>query len=383
MKKVAALTIALCLVFGSVLPVYAAWGDSVADRQNLSAIRTEIEALVRVFTGAAGTMYNSISEFLSWITPSGSFGSGGTISGLNMYEIMDYIAWNIDTDWNTEFAQLNTLPSVATNTLNTVTNLDDLEKSLTNYFRDAASVNVANRKLNSHLSLVNSSISYALYERMTQDPYGSYTDQVRYSWLDGSPLGNIAFILQHLHNQLIPAIYDTNMIWFTGANNSTVLSVWDSQGDVIDQEFWSPTSGLNGLYKYLAYMQRDIARLTYAYASDEELEAREFARANQVSVFDNFIDPSSSAAAMPSDFDNLADISSGIQSGLRTGRPATGIFDVFTGDHSDQWFSQDTANQLMGIRSTRDEKSSTYNYNTPLLDKQMEELLSLFGGDEK
>lgn len=343
MKRIISLIITLCLILSSFSFVFAeAWTNqqAAAVTNNVNVISNEILAIGRAFYGSLGVMYNSVSEMMSWMSPQGNFGTGGTISGLTMYEILDYIAWNIDTDWNSEFAQLNSLPSIQSNTYSVTPN----------------------------------GLGSKLLTTPVWSGSGWSLGQTATDWYTG-----IQFALNNIISMIA---YDDNYLWpVLSYGYNAQLSVWDSQGNTLNQNLFTPTSMINGLYNYLAYTQRDVARLAYAYASDEELEAREEAKANQTQIFDDFIDPNGQGSVSTTDLGDMAGISSGIKDNLDTGVSAGGIFDVFTGNHSDAWFSQATYNELMGIRASRDIKSSESDYSTPLLDQQMNDLLSLFGGD--
>lgn len=382
MKRIICLIISLCLILGSFSFAFAeAWtsNDVYYLRQDVAAVKNELLALGRAFYGSLGTMYNSVSEMMSWLSPQGNFGTGGTISGLTLYEILDYIAWNIDTDWNSEFAQLNTLPSVASY-------LSNLQNSLSNvnYNNVIAGLNATWSKAYSHRNLFRNLYGYTsvLDSGQYRMPYfadGGVISSDGYYWNYGTPIGNVALMLQQsMFNDAMVYQYRWNADLKHYNDN---LTTWDSQGNTLTQVAFTPESAIQGLYRYLAFTQRDVARLAYAYASDEELEAREQAKANQEQIFDDFIDPSGDGSVSTNDLGDMAGISSGIKDNLDTGVSAGGIFDVFTGNHSDEWFSQATYNELMGIRATRDIKSSGYDYSTPLLDQQMNDLLSLFGGD--
>lgn len=382
MKRIISLIISLCLILGSFSFAFAeAWTTTDVSylRQDVAAVKNELLALGRAFYGSLGTMYNSVSEMMSWLSPQGNFGTGGTISGLTLYEILDYIAWNIDTDWNSEFAQLNTLPSVASylNNINDVLINKFYGVSANTGFSNSDAMKFAHR-LFLHKSTNDNNLWSGMYGiDYVQSNGVAGIDNI--FWQYGSPLGNIALLLQYL-NQSVSRSYQYR--WaadLTHYNDN--LTTWDSQGNTLTQVAFTPESAIQGLYRYLAFTQRDVARLAYAYASDEELEAREQAKANQEQIFDDFIDPSGDGSVSTTDLGDMAGISSGIKDNLETGVSAGGIFDVFTGNHSDEWFSQATYNELMGIRSNRDIKSSRSDYSTPLLDQQMNDLLSLFGGD--
>lgn len=346
-------------------------------RQDVAAVKNELLALGRAFYGSLGTMYNSVSEMMSWLSPQGNFGTGGTISGLTLYEILDYIAWNIDTDWNSEFAQLNSLPSIQSNT-------GSINQALTNFYYSYGSGQMSSSEAahNAHASLFTYDSNTGKYKLVYSVPYmnnSGTVNNISTSWAYGTPLGNFIWMFKQYMQGYVNQSSYRNIADLKHYNDN--LTTWDSQGNTLTQVAFTPESAIQGLYRYLAFTQRDVARLAYAYASDEELEAREKAKANQEQIFDDFIDPSGDGSVSTNDLGDMAGISSGIKDNLDTGVSAGGIFDVFTGNHSDEWFSQATYNELMGIRVTRDIKSFGSDYSTPLLDQQMNDLLSLFGGD--
>ena len=197
-------------------------------------------------------------------------------------------------------------------------------------------------------------------------------------WQYGTPLGNIAFLLSVLNKNFVDSYtykWNAMLTDYTGQ-----LGIWDSQGDTLTQEAWSPTSAINGLYKYLAYTQRDVARLTYVLASDEEIATREKARETQTAVMDDFVDPDGAGAASVDDFGSISDASSGVQSNFNTGVSAGGVWNVFERNY--EWFSQETADNLsyQPQRSTRNLKAAPdQEYDTPYLDSYYEELHNIIG----
>lgn len=206
-----------------------------------------------------------------------------------------------------------------------------------------------------------------------------------YAWQYSSPLGNVALLLNQLNETMANTYTYRWAADLTHYNDN--LTTWDSQGDTLQQVAFTPESAIQGLYRYLAFTQRDVARLTYVLASDEEITAREKARDNQNAVLDNFIDDTGDGAISTNDFGSVADASKDIKDNLNTGVSASGIFDVFTGDHTSAWFSQTTANELDRTQANRSLLKANglgaSDYDTPLLDEKMEELLSIFGGDDK
>lgn len=174
------------------------------------------------------------------------------------------------------------------------------------------------------------------------------------------------------------------------------LSIWDSQGNTLSQSYWTPTSGFNGLYKYLAYTQRDVARLTHVYASDEEIAARDAARQNQTAVVNNFVDGNGVGSVSASDLGDMASVSGSLQSNFDTGASVSGVFAFFSNGSSTNWFSQATADALdtsngsipgdpdpdPGVDFSINPTRSNYS-DTPLLDAYYEEIYDLLGiGDD-
>lgn len=377
MKRIICLIISLCLILGSFSFVFAeAWTttDVYYVRTNVADLLNATQNIYRVVNYALTYMVSDINS------PNSSI--------LNMYgmlqliatEMADYVTgWQpmvtsiFQTESNTS-SIINTTSSIVSNTNLSNNKLEDLRQALTNYAYETGFTGLAPNN-NAHANFVNSNWMYSVAKVNGSGIVGNSS----YNWVQGTPLGNIAYILESFNRNFVNAYNYEWLASLTHYNDN--LTTWDSQGNTLTQVAFTPESAIQGLYRYLAFTQRDVARLAYAYASDEELEAREQAKANQEQIFDDFIDPSGDGSVSTTDIGDMAGISSGIKDNLDTGVSAGGIFDVFTGNHSDEWFSQTTYNELMGIRSTRDIKSSGTDYSTPLLDQQMNDLLSLFGGD--
>lgn len=137
---------------------------------------------------------------------------------------------------------------------------------------------------------------------------------------------------------------------------------------------FTPLSATDGLYKWLSAIQTPVARLSYVLASDERIEAQELATANEQAVVDNFIDSTGDGAVPTSSFSDVSGLSSGVTSNLSTDASPAQIWDIFNSDHG-SWFSQETANQLDTTTRTRGSE-----FETPLLDQQMEEIYKSLGG---
>lgn len=137
---------------------------------------------------------------------------------------------------------------------------------------------------------------------------------------------------------------------------------------------FTPLSATDGIYKYLNAINTPLARLGYVLASDSRIEAQEAASANEQAVVDNFIESDGDGAVPTSSFSDVSGLSSGVTSNLSTDASPAQIWDIFNSDHG-SWFSQETANQLDTTTRTRGSE-----FETPLLDQQMEEIYKSLGG---
>lgn len=265
---------------------------------------------------------------------------------------------------------------------------EELQIALTNkYNNQITGMTSGIAKSNAHRNLFGSYSGHAsgvLDAMQYSIPYASPNGQVgdfQSYWTYGTPLGNIALMLQRsMFNQV--DIYKYR--WaadLTGYNTQRGIKNWNT----LQNEYIAPTSAIDGIYKFLANIQVPVARLSYVHASDEEIAAREKAQTNQQAVVNEFIDSNGDGAIESTSFGSIADTSKDIKTNLNTGVSASGIFDVFTGDHTSDWFSQETADSLDTTQANRSLLKANglgaTEYNTPLLDKKMNELMSIFGGD--
>lgn len=417
MKKLICLITSLCIVFSSVFPVYAAtindyqdnfttpasvtydqyhikedqlgnYQETRADAVSDAITHNLLNDLIRIFTGSGGTMYNSVSEFMSWLVPVGSFNTSHSITEVTLYEIVDYIAWTLSGTGPTVYDTLQSIasmlaymPSLDSKMSTNNNNLNSLMVALTNYYsRTQSGLTNAFSYANSHYNLFSTSVfgqrgdvTTSRYYLPSVDLGGGLVeaDGGQY-WTNGTPLGNIAYILMRtmLQNSKIYSYrWDADL---THYNDN--LTTWDSQGSTLTQVPFTPDSAIQGLYRYLAFTQRDVARLTYVFANDEELAARELAQANQDQVLDDFIDPNGAGSASPNDFSAISDLSSGYQDNFGSNASVTGIFNIFNSNNMG-WFSQETRNQL---DTTSPSRSGS---ETPLLDQQILDIYKAIGVD--
>lgn len=376
MKKIFCITIVLCLVFASVLPVYAeAWTYTQA-----TSVTNDVHALITAFTGSVGTMYNSISELMSWLTPVGSFNTSHSITGVTLYEIVDYIAWTLSGVGPTVYdtfqsmgSMLAYMPSLDTKLSNIYTSINNLVPLSIGYFTDGIDYN-PNLGQGRWINL------YAFHRDGTLGTENSFYPQ------NTNILGLLPRYLGAMNNNSAAFYayfgdkYTESKTGWIGKHYNDNLTTWDSQGSTLSQVAFTPESITQGLYRYLAFTQRDVARLAYVFANDEELEARELAQPNQEQVLDDFIDPNGSGSVSPTDFGNMTDASDGFKSNFSTNVGSSHIWDVFDNSRYN-WFTQQTKNQLDTTPQTRTLKAVQDDYPTPLLDNYYNEIFGIIGVD--
>lgn len=383
-KRLLCTILILVMAFGATAPVYAeAWTSTQAtnvtnDVNDIELHTQNIYQYLRDFllsynSGQTsdwtfGDLYWEIKRIGSWVAPVGS--NDGS------YETLWSTLLNIAIDTRSYLPHIPTIASYVSNWMTTNSNyLNDLDMSITNYFRDASSVNIANRKLNTHTALVNSALQYSLYSWVSPTSNSGYST-TNFNWKDGSPFGNIALILQKLNNNYVIGTYNSYLDLFSGANTSTVLSVWDSQLDSLTQETWSPTSGFNGLYKYLAYLQRDVARMTFIIADPHEQAAME--NANESGVADMYADvyDSDNGGVTLSDMSDTFNTQKVAKQTFDTGVSfsTNGLFS-FTDDGNWGFWSTAVKNDMDNVPMTRKSES----YDSTAYDTQLEELYSIWG----
>lgn len=147
--------------------------------------------------------------------------------------------------------------------------------------------------------------------------------------------------------------------------------------DFYDNVSYNLAEGMNAIQDAMSNMQDiadNIELLTSVYASEQEIEAREFAADNQQAIVDGFIDPDGDASASVNDYGTIKNASSDFKDAFNTGTSADGIWSVFDNSRYN-WFTQNTKNQLDTTPQTR----ANNDYPTPLLDSYMHDLLSIIG----
>lgn len=252
--------------------------------------------------------------------------------------------------------------------------LENLKQALTNYnqsFYDDE-LTAAQFATYAHRNLIGSAGSFPAtpwYVLPTALNNGGKSTQ-SVNWFYGTPIGNLMVALQRINENFVNTYQWRWSADLTNYNSTQTRTNWKT----LASETFTPSSAIDGIYKWFGSIQTPIARLASVHASDEEIQAREYAANNQAAVTNNFINPSGDGSVPTSSFGSVSSLSSGVKTNLSTDASPSGIFDIFNSDHG-SWFSQETADQLNTTQSTR--KGSSF--DTPLLDQQIDDIYSSLG----
>ena len=226
-------------------------------------------------------------------------------------------------------------------------------------------------KTPSYLTLINNRYPFGVFDIDYSSPFDSQDENLTYYY--GSNRNEIDSKLDVANLYLLnnnSMLYNSSKLLLKDFNST--LSIWDSQGDSLSQSYWTPTSAFNGLYKYLAYTQRDVARLAHVIASDDEITARDLAHDNQESVTDEFINPNGQGSVSVGNIEDLSDMSGSLKDNFDTGVSPSGIWAVFNNDKYN-WFTSETRNMI------EPQTRGANDYPTPLLDSYYNELFGILG----
>lgn len=252
--------------------------------------------------------------------------------------------------------------------------LENLKQALTNYnqsFYDDE-LTAAQFATYAHRNLIGAAGSFPAtpwYVLPTALNNGGKSTQ-SVNWFYGTPIGNLMVALQRINENFVNTYQWRWSADLTNYNSTQTRTNWKT----LASENFTPSSAVDGIYKWFGSIQTPIARLASVHASDEEIQAREYAANNQAAVTNNFINPSGNGSVPTSSFGSVSSISSGVKTNLTTDASPSGIFDIFNSSHG-SWFSQETADQLNTTQNTR--KGSSF--ETPLLDQQIDDIYSSLG----
>lgn len=383
MKKLLCFLLCLTLIFSSVSLSFAAATDwSTSDQQNLSNAASRLyymnqSAAYYLYNIATNTnnLYNRVTDIYNALFDD-SHSIAYWTSAISSWMTPIYTAI---TAVPTDLSIIQGLLGYPT-TSNGVTTWNPYLKGISDVL-----INFGYGKNANNPWTVEQAIRYAHYN-LLRSPWGTLAGGYNLPringngtfanenafWQYGSPLGNLALMLMTLNYNFANSYTNRWTADLTGYNSTQNVLNWGS----LSTSTFTPSSAIDGLYKYLASIQAPVARLSYVLANDQEIDARDAASANQDAVVDNFIDSSGDGAASPSDIGSVSDLSSGYKQNFGTDASPSGIFDIFNADHA-SWFSQETKNQLDTTIPSRMTKGSMS--ETPLLDKQIDDIYDALG----
>lgn len=377
MKKSISVFLCLALILSSFSFAFASptvWDTS--DQQNLLYIRnsvtgngTMITALNSIITNT-NTIANHLNTIKGYLVDSGH-GVAYWVQAIDTWMSPIYNSINaIPVDLSTIIGALGYFDS--NNTFHPyLIQLENISKANTAYRIAQSGFSVTNAREQAHQQLFNSvsSFSYNVDQIAANGGFAGNT----FYWGLGTPLGNVALLLQYINSNIAKSYQYRWTADLTGYNSQQALV---SFADPYSTFTFTPQSATDGIYKYLNAINTPLARLGYVLASDSRIEAQEFAADNEQAVVDNFINPDGSGSASTSDIDSIADFSSGYKSTFASDASPTGIFNLFTSDNM-SWFSQETYNQLDTTSNNRAKSDNTF--NTPLLDQQINSIYEQLG----
>lgn len=373
MKKSISFLLCLVLIFSSFTFAFASptsWDTT--DQANLRAIKNLLDSgggiynMISTISSTTNTISNNINTIKGYLVDSGH-GVAYWVQAISTWMSPIYNALiSTPTDLSTIIGALGYTENSTYHPY-----LNEINSSLSRYngtYDLEGWQNHAHLYLNSNINSPNTGSWYSFGGLNSDNTLSTYNTQ----WKQGTPIGNIAYILTKFNNNFCNGMAYLSAQLLPGATANQNVVNWGS----LSTSTFTPSSGIDGIYKYLSSIQAPLARLSYVLANDQEIEARDYASANQQAVVDNFIDPSGDASASTSDFSNIADFSSGYQSTFSSDASPTGIFNLFTSDNM-SWFSQETYNQLDTTNNNRAKSDNTF--NTPLLDQQINSIYEQLG----
>ena len=165
-------------------------------------ISDEIDAIGRALYGTNGTMYNTLSEFMSWLVPVGGFSSSGSLTGYTLYEMVDFICYLLGYAGQSVSTIYDFMGEIASNsyniytqeasTTNSILNLQSyLNKAIGNWKNgdNWSDVTASSVREFAHRQLI-SNLATGEYSWRNVLSSGNVNDSTR-KWGLGTPLGTI------------------------------------------------------------------------------------------------------------------------------------------------------------------------------------------------
>lgn len=398
MKKFFVIILSAALLLGSFSFAYAAAQD-VSDSETHSRLTTTNNYLSSISSFLSGNLYTRLGDILNSLNV---YSSGRTYSVAQRVDSI--LTWmspilsainNNGFGLNDKFFLWSSLGEYSTD--GSSSSLDPYLKNIYQVLSNPTltvpnfSWNISNARKYASRNFIGTGMQTdgsAQYYLL--GPNGTYNNRA-FFWGEGSPLGNIGATMQYIITNQADAYAYQNAGY---ANTQTAIN-WESLGN----SNFTGISTADTTFKWLSAIQAPVARLAYVLANDDQINARENAADNEAAVVDNFIDSSGSGSASVSDIGSIASASDGFKNYISTNASALGIWNIFNSSNGN-WFSQEIASSLdtssganrsikysaplMTSGSAIKARNYNYDYETPALDKQVNEIMSLIlGGDKK
>lgn len=414
MKKIISFVLVFSIVFAFTVPCYADF--TTTDSNHLSSIYQSVNSGGALYSivnqvknsltsgGALYTLVNTINSnilnLFRWTSGDGntysvaqmlnsiandtfSLANSAQTNNSNLVNLLGYSDNGVVKPWLADIYQstyglnsrLNSIYNLQSTNLPQIYSLQALHlpdiasrlyyqnKSATNYLYDLytldglsggeyfSNLTATVRSLNSAMALTDNTVNFS-----------------NRNWRS-----SIVYLLWSFNNAQVLA----NNKSLSGFNSSQTSTSWLT----LQGRSFTPTSAINGVYRWFSELQTPLARLAYVHASDEEIAARSAAAPNQEAFVDNFIDSSGRASASVSDIQSVSGMSSSFKESFSTGVAPSAIFQIFDSAQWG-WFSQATANQLDTTNPpTRMLRSLSTSFDTPLLDEQIQSIYTFIGGN--
>lgn len=388
-KRLFCFILILVMAFGATAPIYAeAWTSQEA--QTVTSSVTGILSMLTQFrtdfvqfmtlTGSGGHGLGAtfqdfmliMSHIDDWIFPRGARGSGiGTLYELLLNEA------TIVSGYLPYLSHIPNIASYVNNWMNTNNGyLYNIRDGLSNTIGLGLPFSPA---MESHTQLFNWDENGNLISTWIDLTYLWGNGQIQtthgLNWGNGTPLGNIAYILKLINmNQGAEYTYR----WAADLTHyNDQLSTWDSQQGSLTQVLFTPDSAIQGLYRYLAFTQRDVARLAFILADPEEQAGMENANASGVSgMYADIYDDQNGGVTL-SDLTDTFSTGSQAKQTFNTGISfsPSGLFS-FTDDGNWGFWSNAVKNDMDNVPQTRTV------YDTSAYDEQLESLYKIWGLDD-
>lgn len=389
-KRLLSYILILVMVFGATAPCYAeAWTSQQA------------YTVTQGVTSILGQLMNFSNEFAYWATLNSS-GNNNSVTYrfqdlmLSILHIEDWLIpsgarpSNFLTMWDYVYGIAEFSMQIVSNSSNIYSSIVSWASSNNEYLlrlRNSLSnmyglTNTFDVYQNAHSQIPFNPNANGWYSLINYDNNGSSHLNGNYFWGNGSPIGNIALMLWVLQDNLSKQYQYEWAANLTGYN--ATLGIWDSQQDSLTQETWVPQSAINGLYKYLAYLQRDVARMTFVLSSPEEQAAMENANESGVSALYGELYDDSNGGVTLSDMSDTFNTGKVAKQTFNSGVSfsTNGLFS-FTDDEGWGFWSQAVMNDMDNVPQTRDTrmlKSSVQEpeYDMSAYEDRLNELLKIY-----